>query len=153
MILWRITSTNWALDKLCEGTRAYGGRWNPVGFPAMYAGTSVEICALEKFAHLAGSAYPPLELVSIEVPDDKSLVIQPAMSSLPKDWADLPTSASAQEFGRQWLISLAQLILLVPSAIVPEATNAVINPMHPAYKNVKLKRVRNFTFDARMFKL
>ena len=133
MIFWRITSTNWALDKCCEGTRTFGGRWNPVGIPAMYAGTTVEICALEKFTHLYGVTYPPLDLVSIEIPDDKSLIIQPAISSLPKAWSELPTSASAQEY-------------------VPEATNAVINTLHPAYKDVRLKKVRDFTFDARMFK-
>jgi RES domain-containing protein len=156
LILWRIASAKWALDKLCEGARAYGGRWNPAGLPAMYAGTTVELCALEKFVHLGGyfaeAAFPPLQLVSIEVPDDKSLFTQPSMSSLPKGWSDLPTAASAQEFGRQWLASSAQLILLVPSAIVPESTNAVINPLHPAYKDVKLKVVRDFTFDARMYK-
>lgn len=152
MIFWRITSAKWALDKLCEGSRTYGGRWNPVGLPAMYAGTTVEICALEKFVHIGGYKDPPLVLVSIEVPDDKSLRFQPTISSLPKDWSDLPTSAGAQEFGRQWLMSAAQLVLLVPSAIVPEATNALINPMHPAYKDIKLSIVREFTFDARMFK-
>ncbi len=152
MILWRITTAKWALDKLCEGARANGGRWNPVGLPAMYAGTTVEICALEKFVHIAGSAYPPLKLVSIEVPDEGALISQPKISSLPPDWSDLPVSASAQEFGRQWLISQSQLILLVPSAIVPESTNALINPMHPAYQHVKLSVIRDFTFDARMFK-
>lgn len=152
MILWRIASAKWALDKLCEGARAYGGRWNPAGFPAMYAGTTVEICALEKFVHLAGAAYPPLQLVAIEIPDDHSLIHRPSISALPKDWSELPTSAGAQEFGRQWLASAAQLTMLVPSAIVPESTNAVINPLHPAYKDVTLKVVRDFTFDTRMFK-
>jgi len=152
LIFWRITTAKWALDKLCEGARANGGRWNPVGLPAMYAGTTVEICALEKFVHLAGSAYPPLKLVSIEVPDDTSLITHPKTSSLPVDWSDLPMSASAQEYGRQWLTSQTQLILLVPSVIVPESTNAVINPLHPAYKDVRLKIIRDFTFDARMFK-
>jgi RES domain-containing protein len=150
--VWRITTKKWALDKLCDGARLHGGRWNPVGYPVMYAGTSIEICALEKFVHLAGSAHPPLVLVSIEVPDNEAWYFRPRMADLPRDWADLPAPAGAQEFGRKWIESASQLVMLLPSAIIPESTNAVINPRHPAYGDVKPRIVRDFTFDARMFK-
>lgn len=117
----------------------------------MYAGSTIELCALEKFVHLAGAAGPALKLVTIELPDDPALIFRPEISSLPRDWSTLPTSASAQEFGRQWLHSASQLVLLVPSVIIPEACNALINPLHPAYQNIKLNIVRDFSFDARMF--
>lgn len=150
MRFWRITTSKWALDRLCDGSRLNGGRWNPVGYPAMYAGSTIELCALEKFVHLAGAVHPPLVLVSVEVPD--VLFFQPPISDLPKDWADLPVGAGSQEFGKQWLQSAGQLVMLVPSAIIPESLNAVINPAHPDYRDVKLEIVREFTFDARMFK-
>jgi len=111
------------------------------------------MCALEKFVHLSVAELPPLVLVSVEVPDDAGLFIQPALKALPKDWSDLPAPASTQEFGRQWLESASQLVMLMPSAIIPESLNAVINPVHPAYRDVKLEIVREFSFDARMFKL
>jgi RES domain-containing protein len=153
--LWRITTRKWALDKRCDGARLNGGRWNPVGYPAMYAGTTIAICALEKFVHLAGAAHPPLVLVAIDVPDDvpgnAALFIRPALADLPRDWFELPAPACVQEFGRKWLASSAQLLMIVPSAIIPEAGNAVINPMHSAYENVTLEVVREFTFDARIF--
>jgi len=150
--LWRITTRKWALDKLCDGARLYGGRWNPIGYPVMYAGTTIEICALEKFVHLAGSAHPPLVLVYVDVPDDAALVFQPPLKELPKDWSDLPAPASTQEFGRHWLESASHLVMLMPSAIIPESLNAVINPAHPAYRDVRLEIVREFSFDGRMFK-
>lgn len=152
MKLWRITTKKWARDTLCDGARLNGGRWNPIGYPVMYAGTTIEICALEKFVHLAGSAHPPLVLVSVEVPDDAALFIQPPLADLPQDWSDLPASSSAQEFGRRWLESAKQLVLLVPSAIIPESLHAVINPAHPAYRHVTVEIVRGFSFDARLFK-
>ncbi|HWW08486.1 RES family NAD+ phosphorylase [Collimonas sp.] len=152
MKLWRITTRKWALDKRCDGARQYGGRWNPISYPAMYAGATIEICALEKFVHLDGAPPPPLVLVSIEVPDDKKLFVQPSLATLPKDWSDLPAPAGAQEFGRQWLASASQLVMFLPSAIIPEATNAVINPRHDRYAEVVLTIEREFTFDARMFK-
>jgi RES domain-containing protein len=150
--LWRITTRKWALDTSCEGARLYGGRWNPVAWPVMYAGTTIEICALEKFVHLAGSPHPPLVLVAIDVPDDQDLVYRPQIAELPADWAALPTPASTQEFGRLWIASVRGLLMLVPSAVIPEAGNAPINPRHPAYRDIRLAIVRDFTFDARMFK-
>lgn len=118
----------------------------------MYAGTSIEICALEKFVHLGSVVQPPMVLVSIDIPDDEGLVFRPAPAALPSGWADLPMSAVAQAYGRQWLEAATALVMLVPSAIIPEATNALINPAHPAYRRVVLTKVRDFTFDARMFK-
>jgi RES domain-containing protein len=150
--LWRIVARKWALDKLCDGARLHGGRWNPIGYPAMYAGTTIEICALEKFVHLGESPHPPLVLVSIAIPDEPSLQFFPKMKEFPADWAELPSPASAQEFGRKWLEAADQLVMFLPSAIIPETMNALINPRHTAYQNIKLEVVRDFTFDARMFK-
>jgi RES domain-containing protein len=151
MRFWRIALARWALDKKCEGARVEGGRWNPVGTPALYAGTTPVICALEKFIHLDGMAHPPLKLVAVDIPDDEDLVYVPDMADLPPNWAELPVPLSSQEFGGKWLNEAEHLVMLVPSAVMPEAQNAVINPLHPAYKEVDLTILRDFTFDARMF--
>lgn len=150
MRLWRITTAPWALDKRCDGARSHGGRWNPVGFGVLYAGTTIELCALEKFVHLSGTVVPPMVLVAIDVPDRAGPVFKPALADLPDDWAALPAPASTQEIGQQWLASPDALMMLVPSAVIPEAVNAVINPAHPAYAQVTLEVVRQFRFDARM---
>ena len=152
MRLWRITTRQWALDTLCDGARQFGGRWNPVGTPALYAGTSIELCALEKFVHLAGATHPPLVLVAVDLPDDEVVQSRPPLAALPPDWADLPAPASTQEYGRVWLAAGSALALLIPSAIIPESNNVLINPRHPAYGRIKLSIVRAFSFDARMFK-
>ena len=152
MRLWRITTRQWALDTLCDGARLYGGRWNPVGYAALYAGSSIELCALEKFVHLAGAAHPPLVLVAVDLPDDEVVHARPPVAALPPDWADLPAPASTQEYGRRWLDAGGALAMFVPSAIIPESDNVLINPRHPAYGRVRLSVVRAFSFDARMFK-
>lgn len=150
MRLWRIVSRKWALDTACDGARIHGGRWNPPGYPVMYAGATIEICALEKFVHLAGAPPPPLVLVAIDLPKGAAPALQPTLADLPTGWADMPVSEAAQQFGRQWLVAARDLMLLVPSVIIPEATNAVINPAHPAYREIRLEIVRDFYFDARM---
>ncbi|MEB0135747.1 RES family NAD+ phosphorylase [Actimicrobium sp. CCC2.4] len=150
MKLWRIATAQWALDRRCDGTRLYGGRWTPIGFPALYAGTTIELCALEKFVHLSGTVVPPMVLVALDVPEHAAPVFQPAVADLPDDWAALPAPASTQEIGKRWLASPDAFMMLVPSAVIPEALNAVINPAHPAFAQITLDVVREFRFGARM---
>ena len=151
MRLWRIAPRKYALDKSCAGAAQYGGRWNPVGMPALYCGTSIAITVLEKFVHIGSAPLPPLVLVAVDIPDEASMY-EPDLTALPAGWDALPTSASAQAFGGAWLMRNADLALRIPSAILPEETNVMVNPRHPDYPAVKLTVVRPFTFDRRMGK-
>ena len=118
----------------------------------MYAGATVEISALERFVHTAGAKSSQLVLVAVDVPDRRDLFHKPATRELPADWADLPVAAGAQEFGRAWLDAAKELVMLLPSAVIPEATIALINPAHAAFGQVRLRKVRPFAFDTRMYK-
>lgn len=151
MRLWRIARRQQALDKLCAETARHGGRWNPIGMPALYCGTSIALCALEKLVHLGALPLPSLMLVAVDLPDDTEMA-DPGIADLPPGWDALPTSAAAQAFGGAWLARGAQLALKVPSAIVPEEANVILNPRHPRYADVVLSVVRPYTFDGRMFK-
>lgn len=151
MRLWRISQSKFALDRACAGSALYGGRWNPVGLPALYCGSSVALCALEKFVHVSSAPMPPLVLVGVDLPDIAS-IYKPKASELPKGWDDLPTSSSAQAFGRAWLEKGEHLAMWVPSVLLPEEYNVIINPLHPEYGHVQFAIVRPFSFDERMFK-
>ncbi|MES2262069.1 MAG: RES domain-containing protein [Pseudomonadota bacterium] len=151
MRLWRITQRRYALDKLCAGAALYGGRWNPIGMPALYCGTSIAICTLEKFVHVPSLILPPLVLVAVDILDTSAL-FEPGMAALPSGWDAMPTSDAAQAFGGNWLAGGRELGLKVPSAIVPEEANVILNPHHPDYVQVTLSVIRPFTFDERMFK-
>jgi RES domain-containing protein len=151
MRLWRIAQHKYALDRLCAGSALYGGRWNPVGLPALYCGASIAICALEKFVHIAQAPLPPLVLVAVDIPDD-SRIFSPSMNELAPGWDALPTSATAQNLGRAWLELGEALAMRVPSAVLPEESNVILNPRHPEFRHVALTVVRPFSFDQRMFK-
>jgi RES domain-containing protein len=149
--LWRITSKQWALNRSGEGARLYGGRFNPKGVPALYAATTIELAALEALVHLPVKP-PPLVLVAIDIPARAHHVYRPSFDDLPRDWASEPVASGSQEFGGNWLVKGKGLVMMVPSVIVPEARNAVINPSHSKMKDVGLSVVRPFSFDARFFK-
>lgn len=151
MRLWRIVRRRQALDKRCAETARYGGRWNPIGLPALYCGTSIALCALEKLVHVGALPLPSLMLVAVDIPDDTEL-FDPGMAALPAGWDALPTSAAAQAFGGAWLARGTELAMKVPSAIVPEEANVILNPRHPGYADVALSVVRPYAFDGRLFK-
>jgi RES domain-containing protein len=151
MRLWRISQRKHALDKLCAAAAQFGGRWNPIGTPALYCGTSIALCSLEKFIHIGAVPFPPLVLVAVDIPDGSALY-KPSIAELPIGWDTMPTSAAAASFGGAWLAMGSRLGMIVPSAIVPEESNVVINTRHPDYAHVELAVVRPFTFDDRMFK-
>lgn len=81
--------------------------------------------------------------------------MEPTLDShgiLKREGQKLPTSAAAQALGGRWLSNQAELAMKVPSAIIPEEFNIIINPQHPGYANVSLSVVRRFTSGTRMFK-
>jgi RES domain-containing protein len=151
MRFWRLSHPGVALDRMCAGTARYGGRWNPIGVPALYASASIGLCALEKFVHIGPAPAPQLMLVAVDVPNHTSF-FRPAENQLPSGWANLPASAAAQLFGAAWLSGKTELGMFVPSVLVPEESNLVINPGHTDFSRVTLTVIRPFSFDLRMFK-
>ncbi|WP_167079899.1 RES family NAD+ phosphorylase [Massilia aquatica] len=134
--------------------RRSGSVWRPLEcdrHASALCATSVALCVVEKFVHVERTPLPPLALVAVDVPDHHT-VYEPGITALPAGWDDLPTSGTAQVFGGAWLASRASLAMKVPSAIVKEECNVIINPLHPDYGDVQLSVIRPFTFDSRMFK-
>ncbi len=150
MQAWRITKKIRALDRSGFGASITGQRWNSVNIPAIYAGLSLEIAALEKLVH-TGSILPlDLVIVEITLPDDSALFESPHPDTLLDGWDALPASSAAATYGDNFLLGGKYLGLIIPSAIIPEARNIVINPAHPSMQKVTMVIIRNFTFDARL---
>lgn len=150
MRAWRIAIAEAALDRGCEGAKQSGGHWHEEGCAALYAAMTVELAVLEKFVHTERDE-PDLVLVAIDLPDDPGLGIDMPAHQLPNGWDDIEDAGSAANFGTNFLKDCKYLYMRVPSVIVREGTNLVINPEHPAYERVKLSVARSFSFDPRMF--
>ena len=152
MLAWRLAQRRFARDRRGYGAAIFGGRWNQRNVAANYAGLSVEIAVLEKFVHTAARPVPDLVLVRIELPEDSHLYWHPSIATLPRRWNETPGAEATAAFGTAFLREARFLGLIVPSAVVPEARNIVINPMHLAFRNVRMRTVRAFAFDRQMFK-
>lgn len=149
MLAWRIARAKFAFDRSGAGGLADGGRWHAQGVPVIYAGLSVEICAMEKLAHTGHILPADLMLVRLSLPDETSLYETVDIESLP-GWDATPPGAVSVDCGTGFLRSLRALGLIVPSAIVPEARNIALNPLHPRFAEVGFEFVRHFVFDQRL---
>ena len=63
---------------------------------------------------------------------------------------EIPTDPLA--VGDAWLASGRSALLKVPSVIVPESANILINVAHPDAKRVSIDSVRAFAFDERLWR-
>jgi RES domain-containing protein len=150
MQAWRIAKRQHALDRQGTGARLAGGRWNSPDVAAIYAGLTPEIAALEKLVHIGDILPADLVLVELELPDDPELYQRYMLNDLPPGWDDLPSSAVATQLGDRFLFDGVHLGLIIPSSVMPESNNIVLNPNHAAFSGVTMAISRSFEFDSRL---
>lgn len=154
MDLWRIAkvSKRYAVDDMSgTGAAITGGRWNSVKVPAVYTASSIPLAALETLVHFNVLDLPVKRiLLKIQVPDE----IWKARTILDTDqcqgWDHIPPTNSSTESGDFWLKGKTSLLLVVPSVIVPEETNVIINPQHPDISKLPVIQVREWKYDSRI---
>ena len=135
-----------------EGSRTWGGRWNLPGQSLVYASPALSLASLELFVNLAPAAVPE-ELVAVEAALPEDVVTERIeVISLPSNWRTSPPPIELQEIGSTWLQSRRTAVLFVPSAVIPEEFNVLINPAHPDFAKLQVGRPRRFQFDPRMWK-
>lgn len=148
MLCYRIVSPRWADSALSgEGARLYGGRWNSPGRHCVYAAESRSLAVLEMSVHLVGPARgAEWTLLTIEMPDGETA----KPSHLPDGWSAMPAGAASQSVGDAWLEQGTALALEVPSVIIPEEMNLLINPEGAGFDSVKVIDRRKFQLDLRL---
>lgn len=149
---WRLCKREHARSPLDGvGAQRFGGRWNQVGRPVAYLSATLSLAALELLVHLEVEAAPDdLVAVRVDIPDDVTIDRLDA-GQLPKGWRSYPAPEELQELGDRWLRSAGSPVLRVPSAVVPEESNYLINPLHPESRRVRVLGTKRFTFDPRLF--
>lgn len=129
-----------------EGARLYGGRWNPPGKPVIYASTSRALAVLEALVHLATEARSMRFLLYALALPKRVRLDHHAGKRAPL------ALESSQEIGRAWLETGTTLALVVPSVIVPQEANYVLNVSHPQFARLELSTPESFSFDERLWR-
>lgn len=150
LTVWRIIPEHRAESAFDgEGARLFGGRWNSPGHRVVYTAESRALAALEILIHLTPQSMKrPLQLIGVEIRPDWIEAIPP--KKLPRDWrAPIPPTAD-KHLGDEWIRSARSPVLQVPSAVIPEECNYLLNPNHPALANLRVAPGVPFAFDPRL---
>ena len=152
--VWRIATDTpaYTADALSgTGARLTGGRWNARGTPMLYASASRALACLETVVHLGGGVALPLNryLVRIDIPPALWAARQRFEPEQHVGWDALPAGRVSIAWGSAWAASGASLLAEVPSVIVPEEHNLLINPAHPALGQLRARKLRRWLYDPR----
>ena len=148
MIVYRLTRRVYANDLSGIGAEQLGGRWNSKGVPVLYTSSSRALCLSECLVHVNAMFLPQdLVMVSIEIPDASAIQ---TFKKLPSDWQSFPHPLSTRAMGDEWLKKNTALVVQVPSAIIGEELNYLINPRHPHMAQTRIVAIKDFQLDARL---
>lgn len=149
MILYRIGNCIRAGDVSGTGAKLFGGRWNSIGTPMHYMAANRALAALEVLANkntMTGGENLCLSI--FEVPENSIITIE--ISDLPDDWRDYPSIPSLKKLGDKFVQQGKFLLLRVPSAIIEDEYNFLMNVSHPLADQIKVKEIKSFRFDERL---
>jgi len=152
--LWRIGSDTpaYTADDLSgKGPELSGGRWNRQGTPVVYAASSRALACLETLVHL-GAADLPLNryLVEIRMPAAAWTARIAFDRAVHVGWDAEPAGRVSLDWGTNWVTDGTTLLAEIPSVIVPEESNILINPRHPDARLVTAAKIRKWTYDGRL---
>lgn len=152
--IWRIAveSKDYPAGDLSgAGAGKTGGRWNSPGTAIVYCSSNIALAALETLAHLRAGALPYNRfLVRVTIPGEiwsrRETVSEP-----PGGWDALPHGLASTEFGNAWVKQFRSALLCVPSVIIPDETNVLLNPAHPDAAAIEATALHKFRYDPRFF--
>ena len=148
--LWRVVKRKRSATAFDgKAAQRLGGRWNSPGRPAVYTSATKSLAVLEVLVHLdVGRPLPRLVAFSFDL--DDGLVDHLRASDLPRHWRTSRGLLAMQRLGDEWLASIHAVALAVPSAVVPEESNYLLNPAHPAFARLRFGRPVPFLLDPRL---
>ncbi|MCU7548552.1 RES family NAD+ phosphorylase [Chitinophagaceae bacterium LB-8] len=149
MLVYRLGRTKFAQDTSGEGARLFGGRWNHKLTPCLYTAESRALAVLEYTVNVHIDDVPrALSMTVLEMPDQHLLTLTP--KDLPGDWLQSPVPASTKDFGTELLKKAEYLVIKIPSVVIPEEYNYLVNPLHKDSGLVKVLSVHDFVYDVRI---
>ncbi|WP_420579796.1 RES family NAD+ phosphorylase [Reichenbachiella sp.] len=147
MIVYRVCHAKFS-DQLASSGRA--NRWNQRSQEVIYTSSTISLCALELLAHTSGIRPSGIfKVLHIKIADTTE-VQTIHQDQLPSDWSSLKAYSTTQRLGSKWYENMNSLVLSVPSAIIPQESNYIINTRHESFsKNVHLIETTDFIWDHR----
>ncbi len=150
MRVFRLTRNKYAKELNGKGASKSGNRWNSKGTEMIYSAESRALAMAEVIVHLPLHTLPnDYVMVELNVPSNIP-VKELRLKDLPDNWSDNPPAHQTQKIGDDFINANNFCILKVPSAVVPEDYNYLINPYHKQFENISIIAIKGFFFDPRL---
>jgi RES domain-containing protein len=146
MDLWRISNH---LDLAGLGGRRFSARWHTAGQPIVYLAESPAGAMLEILVHLdLLEQYQPRTYTLLHVTAPDTFVIPSLRTPSGEKWKT--DESITRKLGDSWLKSHRSAVARVPSVILPQTFNYLLNPLHSDAARIKIKSYRKFPLDSRL---
>lgn len=152
MKVYRIAQNKYIKDISGTGAKLYGGRWNPVGLPVLYTSQHKSLALLELIVHFSalkalGQDY---SFAIIDIPESDIVSID--KNELPENWL-LPNNPILHTLTKTYFKDLNSLVLKVPSALVRDEYNYLINPLHFDFDGINVLDIEPALVDERFINM
>lgn len=147
MLVYRICMNKFATGLFASGRAA---RWNSNDIKMVYTASSRSLACLENVVHRSQAGLSQLfSVLTINCPETVKIKTI-AIADLPPNWTEYEQMAITQKIGDDWIKDNSSAILRVPSSIIEEEFNYLLNPEHDDFKKIKLLKSIPFIFDKRI---
>lgn len=151
MMVYRICNALYSDDLTGSGAKLFGGRWNSKGVSMLYVSEHISLAVVEMLVHNEFNDFSfELSLLHITFPDTIE-VKEVKHNKLKNNWMD--DYGYTRFMGDQFIQSGTHSILKIPSAVITEENNFIINPLHTDFKKIKITETSSFRTDKRLFSI
>lgn len=133
-----------------QGGLYASGRWTPRGQPVVYTSASISLAVLEYTVNYRRRGWVPATVLGRAVIPANVRVESLSIDQLPTNWFAASAPSQLQILGGEWLQRGETAVLKVPSAIVTEEWNYLINPLHTDFRKLRISTPKPFNFDQRV---
>jgi RES domain-containing protein len=150
LTVWRIVHEAY-LDSAFSGIGAelYGGRFNSPGHKAVYTSGSLSLAVLEMLIQ-AGARHRLREHWCIPASIPTESVHRADTSAFPSGWDAIPYGRASQHFGDRWIAEGSGVALAIPSVVIPQEWNYLLNPLHSAFERMTIGEPVRIPIDNRL---
>lgn len=153
VVVWRIATEAPAYsadDMTGTGAKLTGGRWNSLNVAMVYSSENIALATFETLSHIRAGGLPfNRYLVRIEIPDD--VWAMRTIATPPGGWDTIPSGRASRIYGDAWMVARTSALLIVPSVIIPDENNILINPEHVDTARLTATTLKKWYYDPRFF--
>lgn len=150
MKVYRISKCKFINDLSGTAAATYGSRWNSKGIHILYTAASASLALLESVVHISNIPVDEHCMATIDIPENN--IKEFTFSQLPGNWFAYPPADHLKKIGDQFIRDGIFLALKLPSAIMMEDFNYLLNPNHADFRKIKRIDTRTIPVDERLLK-